>query len=159
MTPKVVPATQEHVRRMAPNLRECDVEEIYLVSCSGPDVALELALHTSPRPYVGLHEGEPFCMFGAGAPDYLSVVGAPWMLATDTLDLYAYQLGKQCRKYVREMFEDFDYLENYVYAGNLKAVNWLRWIGFTLHPPQPYGCFKKPFYRFTMEASECATPH
>jgi len=44
----------------------------------------------------------------------------------------------------------YSHLENWVDARNTKAINWLRWLGFTVHDPVPFGVAGLPFHRFDM---------
>ena len=153
--PEIVRATEEHVAAMAPHLRDADREEILISTRMTPAESLHYSMTMSPIAYTALEGDTPICMFGAGTANPLSFTGSPWLLATDDLDRWGFQLGKLCRRYVVEMFDRFDYLCNYVDERNTKAVRWLEWIGFTIHDAAPHGPYGMPFHKFDMEAPTC----
>jgi hypothetical protein len=47
-------------------------------------------------------------------------------------------------------------LENWVDARNRLAIRWLRWCGFEIEAPAPYGPHELPFCRFSMKEIPCA---
>ena len=49
-------------------------------------------------------------------------------------------------------------LLNFVDNRNIKAQNWLRWLGFTLEEPEPHGVAGLPFRRFWMRKAERSAP-
>jgi len=55
-----------------------------------------------------------------------------------------------CVKWVRRQSEKFSLLYNYVDARNVKSIKWLRWLGFQLDEPAPYGVRGLPFHRFEL---------
>lgn len=76
-------------------------------------------------------------------------VGTPWMLGTTAL-------GPQHRRplielpapYIARMIEAYPRLVNYVHAGNMPALRWLRRLGFTLDAAAPFGPNGALFHRF-----------
>lgn len=144
-----------HALFMTPFLRDSDLTELEAATKANPYEALLTSVLLSPKAYSVMEEGQPIAMFGAGTGTLLSRTGTPWLLATDDLESRTLTLGKLCCMYVESMFEDFDYLVNYVDARNIKSVNWLKWIGFTIHDPEPYGPKGMPFHKFDMESASC----
>ena len=46
--------------------------------------------------------------------------------------------------------QEFPYMFNYVDVRHKEAIRWLKWLGFTLNEPTPYGPFGLPFHKFHM---------
>ncbi|WP_374312426.1 phage protein Gp13 family protein [Dongia sp.] len=139
---------------MAANLRAADRAE--LIAVQGYDDALgaiSLSVLRSTETWVGEDESGVVCMFGVGPITLLTGTGRPWMLATDRLDRWPVALNKLVGGYLRRMLDQYPHLENWVDSRNTRHVQWLRRLGFTLHPAQPAGPFGVPFHRFEMEAT------
>ena len=45
----------------------------------------------------------------------------------------------------------YTWLVNWVDDRNTCAIRWLKWMGFTIHEPEPYGVANLPFRRFDMK--------
>jgi hypothetical protein len=147
---QIVAALPEHIEAIANHVREADREELWEASCSTPQAVMERALMVSSRAWTGLIDGVPVCMFGAAPVSSLSETGRPWMVGTDHLDRHSKLFLRRCRHTVAAMLEDFPVLENYVDARNVRAIEWLRWLGFTFSEPESMGPFGKPFIKFEM---------
>lgn len=150
MKAQIVPAAHEHIEPIAAHVREADREELWAASCSTPDKVMERALAVSNQAWTGLLDGVPVCMFGVAPVSALSDVGRPWMVGTDHLDAHAPVFLRRCRGVVKAMLQQFPTLENYVDQRNARAVEWLRWLGFTFGTPEPMGPYRMPFIKFEM---------
>lgn len=152
MGPKyaVIEATLEHVERMAPNMRQADVEEIEASSGLDPYSALRRGMACSSHVWTGTVDGEPACMFGVVPVSMMSSVGVPWMLGTPLVEEHATAFLRRNKRYVKQMTAAYNYLVNYVDDRNVKAIEWLKWLGFTMSEPQQFGYKRMPFRRFEM---------
>lgn len=146
----MVPTTPEHVAYVAERMRQADVDEVRASANLGPLEALEVSVRVSDPALTGLLDGEPVCIFGVASRSLLSDAGVPWMLGTGGVERHAAGFLRRSRKVVAGWLDRFDTLENFVDSRNTKSIAWLRWLGFTIHPPQPHGPFKVPFHHFTM---------
>ena len=148
---RIVPALPCHVPRIAENARKADEVELWAAACKSPADVMNQALDKSVLAWTGFIDGNPVCMFGVtpGAP--LSGCGIPWMVGTRHLDRYAVLFLRRCRPVVEEMLSHFDLLHNYVDSRNVRAVRWLKWLGFEMSEPKPYGPFGVPFHAFQMK--------
>ena len=102
---------------------------------------------------MGLADGEVLNMFGVAQATLLSSRGVPWMLATQRLERHARPFLRHSRRAVADMKAGSRELQNFVDARNRKAVLWLRWLGFILHAPQPFGPDQMPVHKFTWQAN------
>ena len=148
---RIEPATPEHVAEMSPNIRQADRDEVAASSNRTPEQALYEGLKRSDGyAWAGIADGEVVCIFGIAPMNILSDVGVPWMLGTPMIEKYATVFLKRSKKYVRGMCIMYPKLMNYVDDRNDVAKQWLQWLGFTLHEPEPYGVNGLPFRRFEM---------
>jgi hypothetical protein len=147
---EIVQATLEHAQRMAPRLREADIEEIWASSMSKPEQSLTRGVSCSSHAWTGLVDGEPACIFGVVPVSFMSGIGVPWMLGTPLVEEHATAFLRRNRRYVKHMTRAYNYLINYVDDRNVKAIAWLEWLGFTVSEPQQFGALGMPFRRFEM---------
>lgn len=145
---RVVEAEEKHLRYVAANMRQPDVDEVWAVAHLTPLAALVRSALVSREPMAVLVDGCPVCIFGVSRLSPFSDVGHPWMLATPEVEQHATALLRGSVAYVRWMREVFPRLDNYVDARNEKAIGWVRWLGFEVDPPQPFGLDRLPFHRF-----------
>ena len=150
MIAEIVPATSEHITPIADHVREADRAEFWAATYSLPADVMRRGLRVSETVYTGLIDGIPVCMFGVASAGLLGGVGRPWMVGTDHLDRHALLFLKRCRKVVAEMVALFPILENYVDSRNVRAIQWLKWLGFKMDEAMPVGVLGIPFIRFEM---------
>jgi hypothetical protein len=147
---EIVPATLEHARYVAANLREADREEVMASTGWSPERALAESLSSSSNAWTGLADDAPVCIFGVAGETLLSRTGFPWMLGTDGVATYQRQFLRRNRPLVQIMLSMFPYLVNYVDQRNTVAIRWLKWLGFKMGEPEPYGVQGLPFLRFEL---------
>lgn len=92
----------------------------------------------------------PVMMFGVRRNSLMFNDGIPWLLGTDAVIQIGRQIIRQSKGFIRLFLWKFEYLENYVHAENVVSINWLKWMGFTIEPPEPCGIHKELFHRFWM---------
>jgi len=135
------------------NLRACDRLEVE--SSAGRrrwEHAIRSAERCSLYAKTALADGKLANMFGVTAIDFVQGVGSPWMLATPVFDAHPRAVIRLCRGYIPPMLALFPHLINHVDARNVRSVAWLRWLGFEMHAPEPYGPYGVPFHKFEMRA-------
>jgi hypothetical protein len=138
-------ATLNDANQIIPRLRKQDLEEVKAShGLSGKDAVL-LSLNGKEPSYVAELDGKILCFFGCDEAD---IGGSPWLLGTDELSSFPISLFRKSRKYIDSILNQYGYLENYVDARNTLSIQWLKWLGFTIENPLPYGVEQKPFHRF-----------
>lgn len=148
---QIVPATQEHIEEMLPNVRSADLQEFLAINCWDARRVLETGVRTSTFSVAGLVDGRVVTIFGVAPKSMIGGSGIPWLVATDELEKYQFAFLRRCRNGVNAMLSVYPYLENYVDERNHVAKAWLLWLGFHLDEPAPYGVHGVNFHRFTME--------
>lgn len=132
-------------------LRESDILEIAASTGRRPAQALSLSFSTSEKVWTGCIDDIPFLIFGVSSTSVMSPVGVPWLLGTDAIDREGIAVAKRSRHYVGEMRKGFLSLENYTDNRHKSAHRWLRWCGFHMDDPKPWGVLNLPFRRFWLD--------
>jgi hypothetical protein len=149
-----IKAEIDHCAHIAECMRDCDIEEVWAASHQLPYEALATSLQMSPYAQTAILDGVPCAMYGVAVPDFMSDVGAPWMLATDDLKLWSLWFLKRSVRVIREMLECCPFLMNYVDARNETSILWLKWLGFKLSDSAiPWGADGLPFHIFQKQRS------
>lgn len=138
---------------IAENMRAVDREEIELSSGLPPLEALQYSFEHSEYCQTMLLEDEPIGMFGVSKNSLLSSVGCIWFLGTADMHKVKKSFVFHALHYIKVFFNYADRLENYVWVGNKLSIRWLKWCGFTLDKPAPYGLKKALFIHFHKENS------
>lgn len=149
---KLVPATRDDVTEVAANLRASDIAE--LKAAHGDNVNVDTALYLS---YIrstncqAAHlNGKAIAIFGFVKMVHRPGVLVPWLLCTDELKLHAKTHIRETRRAVKEALKDVGYLFNYVHAENEASIKFLKAVGFTIHPAEPFGRKGELFHMFDM---------
>jgi len=148
---KLAKPDADDLRYLAQHLRADDAQELRAVHGSELDLleCLHTAVESSEEAYVAVTAyGEPIAVFGVAPVSLLGGQGCPWMLGTDTLELYGRAIVQLSRQHVARWGLKYDQLFNYVDARNLRSIAWLRHTGFSIFKAEPYGVDGLPFHRF-----------
>lgn len=145
-------ASPEDCARVALDMREADKVEAMAMALAGPFEAVSWSIGASLESFAGRVDGRAVCLFGVGVASLAPLVGRPWLLATDELDAFALPFLRRNRRVIENWAVRFPVLENWVDARHTVAVRWLRWLGFTLDDPAPFGPMGRDFHRFTLQA-------
>jgi hypothetical protein len=146
------PTEPGDARILYENLRLADFAEC--LAYGHPDMAasLESCVRRSLLCWSGFVDGELAAILGVAPINMVCGIGSPWMLGTDVLDAHSRVLVRRTPEYIAKMLNAFPHLVNFVHAENHTSVRWLRRLGFTLYPAQPYGARGEPFHPFEMKA-------
>lgn len=136
-------ATVTHVEWLAPRLRKADRDEIAATCGLAPEQALWHSFYASDMRWSIILNGEIVGMFGCG--DF-----TPWLLGSERLPEAGMAIARHSHRYIEFMLRRYPLLYNYVDVRNKLAIRWLRWCGFMLFEPIPYGLSGELFYPFLM---------
>ena len=146
----VQPASVADAEVLAPIMRSADREEVWAAASLDPLQGLRVSLGSSVSAWCWRIDGQPACLFGVSAESFLSGTGVPWLLSSHLLPRQQRAFLRHGRIFIEVMLDLFPRLGNWVDARYTVAVSWLRWMGFTILPAEPYGPFAMPFHRFEM---------
>lgn len=150
-------ATDEDAISLALRMRQADVDEVWASHHMAPLQALRASMAGSRDTRVGTADGFVICMFGVGGGTILVNSGTPWMLSSVELPEHAMRFLAGSREVIDEMYSKYDYLANHVDARNTLSIRWLKWLGFTVREPKPFGIDERPFCRFELIRGEMPT--
>lgn len=141
---------ERDIEHVACYVRKADYDELWAAYHQVPYEAIWYGVLASRVTQVGTAYDVPFCIFGVSQRTPFCDIGIPWMVST-------YEIEQHWRRFLRGSIgvvegwaRDFPYMENWVDERNRLAVEWLSWLGFVIHAPEPFGLDRLPFHRFTM---------
>lgn len=143
-------AVPDDIDRLAANLRESDLREIAATSGARPVEAIERCIARSEHSWTGELDGEPMFIGGITPANFMSARRSPWLLGTPVLDQNPRPFLRYCREKMPEIRQFYPHLENFIDARSKRTIDWLQWLGFTIHEAEPYGVLRRPFHRFTL---------
>lgn len=145
MTYSIVPAQDWHLDYVTLTIRKEDAEELYAASgriakeCIGEAKGL-------CDIYTWLCDDVPLAVFGV--VDRGDGIGNPWAIFTCEARKHKYELARSSQFVINILKRDFALLYNYVDDRNSLAIRWLKWLGFRMSEPLPYGPFGCMFRLF-----------
>jgi hypothetical protein len=147
---EITPVTEQDMEDLLANIREADLEESRAATPLEPKTALRLSVNMSEEAYAGKVNGQLVCIFGVARKSMLSDEGIPWLVGTDLVERYGILVAKRSRNMVRLWRNKYTSMRNFVYVKNAISIRWLKWLGFTIHEPVPYGIKGLLFHPFEM---------
>jgi len=148
INPHVVSATKEHCELLAPRLRVIDKQEIFYAGGLRPKQALEYSLENSLDAITVKYEGSDIPILMAGISNNLGLMDDRkniWLLASDEINNISFKFLKQCNNYMLLLAKG-NKVCNHVMEGNNITLKWLKWLGFTIYEPKPFGLYDKRFH-------------
>jgi len=153
---KVLKATRADAEFIgsAPDLRKADREEIFAATGSVPELVVPMSFDVSDECYVLVEDwgdahgvSNPIAIFGVGVAPPTIVggielrVGTIWLIGLDSVVAPRNRRSflRLSRLWVNKLGEPYDALCNLVYAKNTVHLTWLKWCGFLIGDPRPYG--------------------
>lgn len=155
ITAEMREANHDDALHISMNARPDDISEIWASHNMRPLHAIEFGMNHGVA-FTGLADGEPVVVWGVIRQSYVPNMGIPWMIASAALDRndVAIAFLRRCREPLLEFLSEYDMLVNYVDTKNVRAIKWLKYMGFAVEDtPKPYGALKLPFHRFEMRSS------
>lgn len=146
---KVVDATEELCLGVAASMRPEEREEVWASHRETPEQAIVNAFHQSFWAKVGLApDGTPLMALGLQRVDKKKSVAfgfgpADWtcVWALGSTEILKYKVGflRESRRVTLELSLLYPNLGNFCDARYTKSLQWLKWLGFRIGNPLPYG--------------------
>lgn len=150
----IVPVEPSHVLAVARTMRKADRDEVAASDAQEPLQALQDSIDASEGCATFLIDGEPAAIFGVRVlrADFLGepVACVAWMLTSEVVNRHPILFAKSSRVVVPMLLERYGCLHNAIDARYGAALRWAEWVGFTVHPPEPFGAAGLPFCRIEM---------
>jgi hypothetical protein len=143
------PATFADIEELAENLRDEDLEEARAYGLP-PIVGLTMSFRTSYEVWTGRVDGELVTVFGIAKKTALSDEGVPWLMGTPLVEKYGFAFARRNKAMVKSWRERHPVMRNFIDTRNKTSIRWLKWLGFELLDPVPFGPKQIPFHPFEM---------
>lgn len=141
-------STQEDVDYLATNLRREDAIEV-LSSHGNVKEALQVGFDESEdcSTIIVSDTGEIAGIYGIARYD--EMMGIPWLLTAPPIEKIWLPFLRRSRVWVEHMNDKYPILVNACDADYTKAINWLRFVGFTfIKKHDKWGVGDRPFLEF-----------
>lgn len=148
----IEPTVEADLVELSANIRDIDAKECQLMLNLPVAQAVKLSFAVSYESYTGRVNGELVTIFGIARPHTLSGEGIPWLLGTPLVEKYTFTFLRKSRKIVRGWGKRHPVMKNYVYVENETSIQWLRWLGFKIKDPVPYGASGEMFHPFELRS-------
>ena len=139
---EIVSLSPKHAA-ITPHIRRSDAEEIWAAEGVAPKLAIASSIAATEIGWAAELYGTPVAIFGVCRSGEDS--GFVWLIATDVIEKYPVHFYRVSKGVIAELKKRFDYLENWVDARNKLSLRWLKWAGFTVSAPGPWGAFAMDF--------------
>ncbi len=147
MNHKILPGKLEDIDGLV--LRKSDYDELKACSADSPEEQLRDSWETSDMIWT-IWVGDTVAgVFGCAGHE--GRFGVPWMLGSDLTKKVRKVFIVDAKNYVEIMLDKYKRLVNFVHVDNKQSIRWLKWIGYTVLDPIPYGDFGKMFHPFVKE--------
>lgn len=141
--------TPEEVREFVENLHPLDVEKVYMLrGDNNAFQAINQAVRLSEKSWLIRNDkDEPVLLFGVLTGDLLNRIGRPFFFTTSAKKSTRVII-EQAPKYICQMLDDFDVLENYAFAKSKGILRLLKLLGFEVGPVVKIGSMGGEFRKF-----------
>lgn len=141
--------TEADVLHVAEHMRPADVAECNACGFYDMPEVLRNEIAISALCWAVRIDGEPACLLGvAPMAGLFGETGVPWLLGTELVTRHRRAFIRTSTAYIARMHSAFSHLLNFVHAENEHSVRWLKFAGFTIHPPVPFGVKGELFHCF-----------
>lgn len=129
-------------------LRPSDRAEAEAWSHDPPEKTVADSIKDSSEAWAGLADGELVCLFGVAPLTLIGVTGIPWLMGSVAIERHQRAFLRRNADFIDRWQVEYPILRNFVDARNTTSQRWLRWLGFRIDPPVPYGVSGLPFHPF-----------
>lgn len=143
----------EDASLIEPILRAADRREIIRMGEGLAGPALRRTIERSRMAGIFFDGERPLAIFGVVEPSLLdATVAVPWMVGTIHVVNCKKSFLRETRAWVQAWRGHYRVLTNRVDAAYPQAIRWLRWLGFEIGAPEPFGLGGALFCRIEMRS-------
>ena len=122
---EILPATLEHARAIADDLRRGDIA----CGLNATDAVLT-CMNASRAAWAAVVGDRVICIWGVASPSLVGAQAEIWLLTGRKVEEYAFQFLRHARAFVAEMQQQYPRLEANVDVNYTQALRFARWLGF-----------------------------
>lgn len=146
MIDAIVDAELSHIPFIAQTARQPDIEECWKLGATVISEALRASLLSAEVARTWLVNNYPAAMGGVRRLE--DGGGIVWLLSSDIVEHYPRRFLVRTKVEFERAQKQYKYLFNYISVDDRRYINWLRWMGFYLYAPEPYGPFRQLCSKF-----------
>lgn len=134
---QVLDTTYDHIPLIVEGMSPAILGEIKITFPGmAPDEVLRSAFDQATEKFSFLADGDLVCIAGVTVSGLLSNKASPWLIPhSSNVNKYSRRFLVHGKKWVEYLSERYPVLENWVHAENPRAIEWLKWLGFTIGEP------------------------
>lgn len=139
MTLRFEPDCTPHIGALAANMRLLDAQECWALGMS-PETTLRASVEQSVESWVALDGNRPIAMWGLTTASFVGRTATPWLLTGIGIERHKKAFLRETKWWIENRASAmYPHLVNIVDARYEQSLRWLRWLGFKIHDPRPFG--------------------
>jgi hypothetical protein len=147
---EIVEATEAHAIALAPFLRDADREELTKATGRPIEEILIESVNSLGEHWAFIENGKTICLLGISEHSWMDSEGVIWLVASDEVASHRKDILAMSRNYIDEKQKHYRLLYNYIDIHNTSSIRWLKWLGFEVQDPVPWGVNGDLFHRFEL---------
>lgn len=128
------------------NISPDNIEEIWVAHHLTPSIVIDMAVKESYLCFTIEEGNNPIGIFGIRNPEERKA--EVFFLVTRSFNNIGRVFLRQARGFINNFLKIYPYLDGWVYAKNIKSIEWMRYCGATIEEPMQYGIEGKLFSHF-----------
>lgn len=144
---RIEQASTKYLLELEKNIRDEDRKEVEVTTSVPLTDTMEALIKRSEEAYVAVHDDKLVAIFGVVEPSFVGGVGAPWVLSTKEVEKHKKTFMWGSKQILKSWMSKYPVLVCFIDARYKKALNWAKWMGFTIYPSKAYGESGLPFHR------------
>lgn len=147
---ELIETTPFHIAELLPNIRQADRDAWLAEAGLTPEEFLPILLRSAGESWTVMVDARVVCIFSVLQHAEDRSIGFPYFVCSREAEHHAGEMLERFKSVLNVMQQYYSCLMNYVDVRNRKTIRFLRRIGFTVHPAQPYGAKGMLFRKFTL---------
>ena len=144
---RMVVASTKHVQALLDDIRPEDAAEVEATTSEDMYTLIARHIKKSNESWSVFNDDKLVAILGVASLSLVSGIGTPWALSTNEATKHKRVFMKASRILMDNWLIKYPILICYIDARYKKALRWAKWLGFTIHPPKPYGEKQLPFHK------------
>ena len=120
-------------------MQSADKDSIMALAGMSPLEGLLRSHKHSNQDETWIVDGQVAAISGISQATMLSNWACPWLLCSDIIRKHPRIFLEETKKWTYDKLAQYGTLRNYVDVRHTRSIKWLKWLGYTLYPPQPIG--------------------
>lgn len=143
--------TKEDAIYIAENLKQNNRREV--LAAIGDNCLIDILRSMEASDMLGClkYNGKPLAIYGVIPDSIMGGTGIAWLLFTAEIVNHRRVVGRYTKRGLREIMAKYMRVYNWVDAGNIDIIRWLKWLGAKFKGPYKRGIYGIEHYYFYFE--------